>query len=315
MARYLTIAILAFAAMAAGFTQAGGDKDKEFRVQGKLTKDDPKDQQRGGPSHTHAVPMKAGKVYTIDMVSKDFDSYLRLLDPKGNQLEEDDDSGLDLNARIIFNCTKDGEYKIACTSFGPNATGAYTLTVKLTGTAAAQPSTSHARMIGKDAPDFAADFAVNGKAVTLAELKGKIVLLHFCDVRSSSSVALLPRLNTWEKAYQSKGLAIVGITFYPSDINQALGLDETGAVKTVKASDRKSDQALLGAFAAHHKVGHLLLALPKQNALDTFDAYVVNGVPQMVLIDRKGIIRLIDVGGEKGTANVESEIKKLLAEK
>lgn len=53
--------------------------------------------------------MKAGKVYTIDMVSKDFDSYLRLFDPKGNQLEEDDDSGGDLNSRIVFNCTQDGE--------------------------------------------------------------------------------------------------------------------------------------------------------------------------------------------------------------
>jgi cytochrome oxidase Cu insertion factor (SCO1/SenC/PrrC family) len=260
--------------------------------------------------------MKAGKVYTIDMVSKDFDSYLRLFDPKGNQLEEDDDSGGDLNSRIVFNCTQDGEYKIACTSFGANAMGAYTLTVKTTVVGAAQPTTSHARMIGKEAPDFAGDFAVNGKALTLADLQGKVTLLHFFDVRSGSSIALLPRLNEWDKAYQTKGLAIVGITFYPSDISQALGLDrETGTIKTVKTSDRNSDQALLNAFAAHHKVGHLLMALPKQNALDAFDAYVVNGVPQVVLIDRKGIVRLIDVGGAKGSATVESELKKLLAEK
>jgi hypothetical protein len=38
-------------------------------------------------------------------------------------------------------------------------------------------------------------------------------------------------------------------------------------------------------------------------------------VPQLVLIDRKGIVRLIDVGGEKSSATVETEIKKLLAEK
>jgi peroxiredoxin len=315
MARYWAISALAFLAMASGFTQAGADKDKDFRTQGKLTKNDPKDPQRGGPSHTHAVKMKAGKSYTIDMVSKELDSYLRLLDPKGTPLAEDDDSGGDLNAHILFNCTKDGEYKIACTSFGPNAMGSYTLTVKTAG--AAQPtSTAHARMVNKAAPEFRSDFAVNGKSVALADLKGKIVLLDFCDVRSSSCVAQLARLREWDKTYKSKGLVIVGITFYPSDIDQALGFDaEAGTIKTVKTADRKSDRALFGAFAEYHKVTHLLTALSKQDALAAFDAYAVNGVPQLVLIDRQGIVRLVDVGSEKSRANVEAEIKKLLGVK
>jgi AhpC/TSA family len=314
MARYWAIAVLGFMA-AAGLTPAGGDKDKDFRVQAKFSKDDPRDKERGGPSQVHLVSMKAGKIYTIDMVSKDLDSYLRLLDGKGNQLDEDDDSGGNLNARIIFNCAKDGEYKVVCTTFGPDASGGYTLTVKTTGVAQ-KPSTAHAQMIGNAAPDFEADFAVNGKAVKVSALRGKVVLLDFCDVRSSSSIALLERLSTWSKAYQEEGLAIVGVTFYPSDINQALGFDdETGTVKTVKKGDRKSDRALLGAFAAHHKVTHVLMALPKQAALDTFNTYVVNGVPQLVLIDRKGVVRLIDLGGEKSSPVVESEIKKLLAEK
>jgi hypothetical protein len=59
----------------------------------------------------------------------------------------------------------------------------------------------------------------------------------------------------------------------------------------------------------------LLLALPKQAALDAFDTYAVNGLPQVVLIDRKGVVRLIDVGGEKTSAYVETELKKVLAEK
>jgi hypothetical protein len=315
MARYSAIAVLAFMAAAAGLTQAGGDKGKDFRVQAKFSKDDPKDKQREGPSQVHVVSMKAGKVYTIDMVSKDVDSYLRLLDSKGNQLDEDDDSGGNQNARIIFNCAKDGDYKVVCTTFGPDMNGGYTLTVKTTGVAQL-PSTAHAQMIGTAAPDFEADFAVNGKAVKLSALRGKVVLLDFCDIRSSSSIALLERLSEWNKAYKEQGLAIVGVTFYPSDINQTLGFDdETGTVKTVKKADRKSDQALLGAFAAHHKVSHVLMALPKQAALDTFNTYVVNGVPQLVLIDRKGMIRMIDLGSEKSSPLVESEIKKLLAEK
>jgi hypothetical protein len=318
MTRFWAIALLAFMVAAAGLTQisAGKEKDKEFRVQGKFSKDDPKDQQRGGPSQVHVVPLQAGRVYTIDMVSKELDSYLRLLDGKDKQLDEDDDSGGNLNARIIFNCTKDGNYKIVCTTFGADmSNGSYTLTVKTTGVAQ-KPSTAHAGMIGNGAPDIEGNFAVNGKPVKLSELQGKVVLLDFCDIRSSSSVALLERLGEWHKAYKDKGLVIVGVTFYPSDINQALEFDkESGTIKTVKKADRKSDQTMFSEFAAHHKVGHLLMPLPKEAALTAFDTYVVNGVPQLVVIDRKGVVRMIDVGGEKTSPQVESEIKRLLGDK
>ena len=59
-----------------------------------------------------------------------------------------------------------------------------------------------------------------------------------------------------------------------------------------------------------------LTVLHKNNALKTFDAYGVNGVPQVVLIDRKGVIRLIRAGDVEGNAPaIESDIKKLIAEK
>lgn len=314
MARLLAFAILAFLAATQLAPVVGKEKqkDKEFRHEGKLTKDDPVDEGRKGPKHVHKVQMKAGKIYTIDMVSRDFDSYLRLLDPAGRQLEEDDDSGGMLNSRIIFNCPKDGEYQIVATTFGANMKGAYTLTAKTSGTAT-PPSTAHTAMIGKDAPDFAADFAVNGKSGKLSDFKGKIVLLHFWEVRSSTSVDMLPKLNEWHKTYKAKGLAVVGVTFYTSEIGQKLAFDkEAGSVKTAKQADRKSDQELLKAFAAHHKVAHPLMVLPKQAALNAFDTYAVNGLPQVVLIDRQGMVRYVDVNGDKGSGQVEAQIKKLL---
>ena len=111
MTRSFAIAMLAFAVLVAGWTYAGVEKGKDFVFKGKLSKDDPKDAMRGGPAQVHQIFLKAGSVYTIDMVSKEMDSYLRLLDPKGKQLDEDDDSGGDLNSRIVFNCNADGEYQ------------------------------------------------------------------------------------------------------------------------------------------------------------------------------------------------------------
>jgi AhpC/TSA family len=320
MARSWIIALMTFAALAGGLAQTGSgkekEKDKPFRVEGKFSKDDPRDAQRNGPTQIHIVPMKKGKAYTIHMASKNVDSYLRLLDPKDVQIAEDDDSGGMLDAEIVFNCTKDGNYKIVCTTVGAdNSNGNYVLTVKTSG-AAAQPSAGHAQMLGKGAPDFAADFAINGKPGSLSDFQGKVVLLDFCDVRNSQCIALQAKLRDWHKTYKDQDLAIVSVMFYPSDIGQALTFDaESGAVKTVKTADRKSDRALFSAFAAHHKIEHRMLALSKEDALEAFNAYVVNGFPQVALIDRKGMVRLIDVGGEKGAATVEAELKKLLAEK
>jgi peroxiredoxin len=259
--------------------------------------------------------MKAGTRYTIDLTAKGIDAYLRLLDPKGKQLDEDDDSGGDLNSRIVFNCPADGDYRIVCTTFGPDMYAPYMLTVKAAG-GVPKPSSAHSTMVGKPAPEFKSDFAINGNPSRIADFKDKVVLLYFWEARNAASTELLGKLAEWHKAHKGDGLAIVGLTYYLSDIGSKVEFDkESGEVKTAKKADRVSDQALLTAYAKHHKIEHLLLALPKQDALDAFDAYVVNGVPQMVLIDRKGMVRLIEVRAEKGVDNVHAELKKLLAEK
>ena len=68
----------------------------------------------------------------------------------------------------------------------------------------------------------------------------------------------------WKKAHKDK-LAIVGVTFYPSDISQNLGIDkESGDLTTVAKADKKSDQALLLAFARHHKIEHSLRRFPSR---------------------------------------------------
>lgn len=315
MARLLAIALLAFLPALSTLAQAGAEKEKEFNAKGTFSKDDPRDATRKGPSQVHTYGMKAGKVYIIDMVSSDFDSYLRLLDPKGNQLEEDDDSGGNLNSRIVFNCAKDGDYKILCTSYGAEAKGSYQLTIKTAG-GVQKPSTGHTQMIAKPAPDFTSDFAVNGKPGKLSDLKGKVVLLNFWDLRASSSVALLPKLAEWHKTHKDAGLVIVGVSFYTHEIGQRLAFDaKTGGIITAKQADRASDQALYTAFAKHHKLEYPLWSIPKQDALTTYDSYIVNGTPQLVLIDRQGVIRMIDINGDKGAAGVETEMKKLLGEK
>jgi formylglycine-generating enzyme required for sulfatase activity len=75
------------------------------------------------------IYFKAGRTYQIDMVSKHIDSYLRLEDSNFHQLAADDDGGGFPNARIVFNCRKDGAYRIICTTYQGGATGAFALRV------------------------------------------------------------------------------------------------------------------------------------------------------------------------------------------
>ena len=82
----------------------------------------------------YTVKMRAGKTYTIDMASGDFDTFLRLIDGQFRKLAEDDDTGGGANgtdSRIVFTPKADGEYHIVATSFD-GGTGDYALTVRET---------------------------------------------------------------------------------------------------------------------------------------------------------------------------------------
>jgi hypothetical protein len=104
-------------------------------VAAKLTKDDPKDKDRGGTCHykSYKIELKANTTYKIQLDSKDFDAYLRLLGPDGKELTYDDDGAHDgLNAKIIFDCEKDDTYAIIATSFAHPDTGEFHLRVQVT---------------------------------------------------------------------------------------------------------------------------------------------------------------------------------------
>jgi predicted Zn finger-like uncharacterized protein len=83
----------------------------------------------GHPSKTFSVHLTAGKTYQIDLESGDFDAYLILEDDHRFPVAEDDDSGGNLNSRILYLCPRTGDYQIICTSFNER-TGSFTLTVR-----------------------------------------------------------------------------------------------------------------------------------------------------------------------------------------
>lgn len=106
--------------------------DGSFETQDQLTLNDAFDPVRkGSRAKRYSVKLEAGKTYVIDMVQTragEFDPYLRL-EHNGLTLMQDDDSGGNLNSRIVFQPQQAGDYTIVATSLGPRM-GQYRLAVR-----------------------------------------------------------------------------------------------------------------------------------------------------------------------------------------
>jgi thiol-disulfide isomerase/thioredoxin len=172
----------------------------------------------------------------------------------------------------------------------------------------------HTDLIDKPAPEIAGDFAIHGKALRLADLKGRVVLLDFWAVWSPPCRDFLPRLRKLNKDYQDKGLEIVGLTSYYGNYGfdkEALRVKEREEKLTIE-----EEQSMLKDFAASYKLNYHLQTVPPKELRALYEDYKVTRIPQLVLIDRKGIVRMVEVGfGEKKADEIEEKIKQMLGEK
>ncbi len=137
----LVLVLLLLSSVSVGGAAPGQDAPKQdaakaqpntpLDVKGKLQDNDPVDPVHDEPSKSFMVKLKKGRTYVIDMVSTDFDAYLRLEDDDGTQLAEDDDSGGGQDAQIVFHADADANYKIIATRCDAGSgTGSFKLTVR-----------------------------------------------------------------------------------------------------------------------------------------------------------------------------------------
>jgi CHAT domain-containing protein/tetratricopeptide (TPR) repeat protein len=141
-----TVAIALMLAAAAVLTRVRAQEPTKkpadepvLKVAGELTRDDPVDPVlKKGFHRVYPVKLAADAYYQIDLVSKDFDAYLRLEDAEGRRLAEDDDSGGDLNARLLYKPDKTDSFRIIVTTYDAAKTGKFLLTVTKSDRAAAE---------------------------------------------------------------------------------------------------------------------------------------------------------------------------------
>ena len=77
--------------------------------------------------NTYQFTGQRGEQVVIEMLSREFDTYLILLGPDGSQLAQDDDSSGSTDARITITLPQSGPYTVIANSYRGGATGRYAL--------------------------------------------------------------------------------------------------------------------------------------------------------------------------------------------
>ena len=140
------------------------------------------------------------------------------------------------------------------------------------------------------APEFTGiEHWFNSPPLTMAGLKGKVVLVEFWTYECINCIHVMPQVKQWHQRYHDQGLVVVGV--------HTPEYDEERIAANVKAA--------IGRFGIQYPVA-------QDNGYRTWDAYGNRFWPAMYLVDRDGKI-VYRHYGEGDYDATEARIRELLS--
>ena len=130
-------------------------------------------------------------------------------------------------------------------------------------------------------PFVLAGKTMEGKDFSTADYKGKVVLIDFWATWCGPCIAELPRVKDMYAKYHEKGLEIVGVSCDGNGEKLASYTKDNG-MPWVQLWD-KDKQGTQGKTSVWHALA---------------SEWKVNGIPQMFLIDRNGVLRTVEARAE-----------------
>jgi thiol-disulfide isomerase/thioredoxin len=137
-------------------------------------------------------------------------------------------------------------------------------------------------------PDFTLD-TLDGNAVTLSELRGKIVVINFWATWCPPCRAETPALEKSYEQYKDVGVVILGVNLTDQD-----------SMRDVES------------FVQEFRLTYPILLDRDGTVSNTL--YQIKGLPTTFFVSREGIIRTVVVGGPMSETFIRSKIEALLQE-
>lgn len=151
-------------------------------------------------------------------------------------------------------------------------------------------------LIGQTAPEIAVSEWINTEPLTLAELRGQVVLLEFWATWCKPCHEMFPKLSELQQTHRASGLRVLALTRH----YLAYGAD---------ATSREEELNLIRQFVAERNV-EFAVGVAEDERLQTL--YGATGLPAVALIDRRGTVRYRFGGG--GDAAFNQILKECLDE-
>lgn len=143
-------------------------------------------------------------------------------------------------------------------------------------------------LVGSPAPAWTNVAPLAGAPAGIDKLRGRVVIVDFWASWCGPCRMLAPKLSGLKDRFGAQGLSVVGVT-----------------------TDEPERAAV---FAEKHQMRYGIVV---DRDGDTSKTYGITGLPTMVIVDKKGVVREVFVGFDPspaGDAKLESTIKALLAE-
>lgn len=156
------------------------------------------------------------------------------------------------------------------------------------------------KLLGSPAPEIKAEAWVNSEALKLADLKGKAVMIDFWATWCKPCRNVIPVLTKNYNQYKDKELVVIGFTRLYGNYS-----DDSGSKGKVSPEEERK---LIEDFVKRYKITYPI-AIADTKAY--FETFAITGIPTMVLIDREGNVKKIEVGGGDDK-HIEKAIKSLL---
>jgi thiol-disulfide isomerase/thioredoxin len=151
-------------------------------------------------------------------------------------------------------------------------------------------------LIGEPAPEISIAHWIGGEPVSLAQLRGQVVLLEFWATWCKPCHEMFPKLRELQDEHAARGLNILALTRHY--------LAYGGS-----ADARSEELALIRQFATERDV-RFPVGVAEDERLQSL--YGATGLPAVALIDRRGIVRYRFGGG--GDAMFHQVLKECLDE-